>query len=480
MSAAVDAAVGQGELPGDGAQGAPGIDSRSTAAWQAADAAHYLHPFTDHKALAAKGARVIVSGDGIWLRDSEGVRILDAMSGLWCVNLGYGREELIDAATRQMRELPFYNSFFQTAPRVAIELAELLAKVTPPNFRRVFFTSSGSEGNDTVVRMVRRYWELLGQPDRQVIISRRNAYHGSTMAGASLGGMDGMHAQGGLPIPGIVHIDQPFAFGHGRSTDRDAFGLEAARWLEAKIAEIGPERVAAFIGEPVQGAGGVIVPPETYWPEIQRICDRHGILVVSDEVICGFGRTGHWFGCERFGFRPDLMTFAKGVTSGYVPLGGVMVGDRVAEVLVERGGEFEHGFTYSGHPVACAVALATIRVLQKERIVERVREDIGPYFAKGWAALGEHPLVGETQSCGLMAALQLVRQKAPVAAFKASRGVGALCRGHCFANGLVMRAVGDRMIVAPPLVITPAEVDELLARVRRCLDLTLADLSPAA
>ena len=458
--------------------------SRSTADWQAADAAHYLHPFSDPKALAAKGSRVIVSGDGIWLTDSEGARILDAMSGLWCVNLGYGRTELIEAATRQMRELPFYNSFFQTAPRVAIELAELLAEVTPPNFRRVFFTSSGSEGNDTVVRMVRRYWYLLGQPDRQVIISRRNAYHGSTMAGASLGGMDGMHAQGGLPIPGIVHIDQPFAFGfesgNGRTTDRDAFGLEAARWLEAKIVSIGPERVAAFIGEPVQGAGGVIVPPETYWPEIQRICDRHAILVVSDEVICGFGRTGHWFGCERFGFRPDLMTFAKGVTSGYVPLGGVLVGDRIAEVLVERGGEFEHGFTYSGHPVACAVALATIRVLQKERIVERVRDDIGPYLAAGWAALGEHPLVGETQSCGMMAALQLVRRKAPVEAFEASRGVGALCRGHCFANGLVMRAVGDRMIVAPPLVITHAEVDELLARVRHCLDLTLADLSPAA
>ncbi|HPO19501.1 MAG TPA: aminotransferase, partial [Rubrivivax sp.] len=301
---------------------------RSTADWQAADAAHFLHPFTDFKALSAKGARIITRADNIYLWDSEGRKILDAMSGLWCVNVGYGQRALIDAATRQLGELPFYNAFFQTATPPAIELAEALAEVTPPQFQHVFFTGSGSEGNDTVVRMVRRYWDLLGQPERQVIISRRNAYHGSTMAGASLGGMAGMHAQGGLPIPGIVHIEQPHWWLHGRALglSRDDFGRVAAGWLEDKILELGAEKVAAFIGEPVQGAGGVIVPPDSYWPEIQRICDKYGVLLVSDEVICGFGRTGHWFGCERFGFRPDLMTFAKGVTSGYVPLGGVMVG----------------------------------------------------------------------------------------------------------------------------------------------------------
>ncbi len=452
--------------------------TRTTAEWQAADAAHFLHPFTDFQSLASKGARIITRADNIYLWDSDGHKILDAMSGLWCVNVGYGQRALIDAATRQLEQLPFYNAFFQTATPPAIELAELLAEVTPPQFKHVFFGGSGSEGNDTVVRMVRRYWDLLGQPQRQVIVSRRNAYHGSTMAGASLGGMSGMHAQGGLPIPGIVHIEQPHWFELGRTEglSRDEFGLRAAQWLEAKIAEVGADRVAAFIGEPVQGAGGVIVPPETYWPEIQRICDRHGILLVSDEVICGFGRTGHWFGCERFGTRPDLMTFAKGVTSGYVPLGGVMVGDRVAEVLIGRGGEFTHGYTYSGHPVACAVAVANIRLIRELGLVEHVRDDVGPYLAQAFAALAEHPLVGEVQTCGLMGALQLVRDKAGGTAFAPELEVGMVCRGHCFGNGLIMRAVGDRMIIAPPLVITRAQVDELAALIRRCLDLTLADV----
>jgi len=322
---------------------------------------------------------------------------------------------------------------------------------------------------------VRRYWDVLGQPERQVIISRRNAYHGSTMAGASLGGMAGMHAQGGLPIPGIAHIEQPFWFELGRGVSSEAFGLQAAGWLEAKILEIGADKVAAFIGEPVQGAGGVIVPPETYWPEIQRICDKYGVLLVSDEVICGFGRTGHWFGCERFGFRPDLMTFAKGVTSGYVPLGGVMVGQRVAQVLIEQGGEFNHGYTYSGHPVACAVALANIRLLQREHIVENVHDELGPYLAQQFATLVDHPLVGEVQTCGLMGAVQLVRDKSLGTTFAPELEVGMVCRGHCFGNGLIMRAVGDRMIIAPPLVITRAQIDEMMSLIRRCLDLTLSD-----
>jgi len=448
---------------------------RTTREWQAADAAHYLHPFTDFKALASKGSRVITKADNIYLWDSEGHKILDAMSGLWCVNVGYGRRELIDAATKQMSELPFYNSFFQTATPPAIELAELLAQVTPPQFKHVFFSGSGSEGNDTVVRMVRRYWDVLGQPERSVIISRKNAYHGSTMAGASLGGMSGMHAQGGLPIPGITHIEQPFWFELGRDQSREDFGIKAAGWLEGKILEVGADKVAAFIGEPVQGAGGVIVPPETYWPEIQRICDKYGVLIVSDEVICGFGRTGHWFGSERFGFRPDLMTFAKGVTSGYVPLGGVMVGERIAKVLIEQGGEFNHGYTYSGHPVACAVALANIRVLQREGIVARVHDDLGPYLAQQFATLVGHPLVGEVQTCGLMGAVQLVKDAALGTPFDDKLEVGMVCRGHCFGNGLIMRAVGDRMIVAPPLVITRAQIDEMMALIRRCLDLTLAD-----
>jgi len=458
----------------------PGFE-HSTAEWQRLDAAHFLHPFTDFQALAAKGSRVITRGDNVYLWDSDGHKLFDAMSGLWCVNVGYGQQALIDAATRQMQTLPFYNAFFQTTTPPAVALAHKLAQVTPPQFEHVFFSGSGSEGNDTVVRLVRRYWDLKGQPGRHTIISRFNAYHGSTMAGASLGGMTDMHAQGGLPIPGITHIDQPYFVQHGLPGEsKDDFGLRAARWLEAKILEVGPDKVAAFIGEPVQGAGGVIIPPETYWPEIQRICRQYDILLVSDEVICGFGRTGHWFGCQRFGYEPDLITFAKGVTSGYVPLGGVMVGERVARVLIEQGGEFAHGYTYSGHPVACAVGLANIELIERLGLVQQVHDDTGPYLAQRYAELAQHPLVGEAETCGFMAALRLVKRQAqgstPAVAFDPKLSVGMVCRGHCFGNGLIMRAVGDRMIIAPPLVMTRDQIDELVGLIRRCLDLTLADL----
>jgi len=442
----------------------------TTAEWQALDAAHYLHPFTDHKSWAARGTRVITRAEGVYLYDSEGKRILDGMSGLWCVALGYGRRELAEAAYRQMQELPYYNSFFQCANPPAIELADRLARLSPPQFQHAFFTGSGSESNDTLVRMVRRYWELRGQPERQVIISRWNGYHGSTMAGASLGGMKAMHSQGGLPIPGIVHIGQPYWFECGGDLDPDEFGLKAARELEQKILEIGPDKVAAFIGEPVQGAGGVIIPPRTYWPEVQRIVDRYGILLASDEVICGFGRTGEWFGCEHFGTRPDFMTLAKAITSGYQPLGALMVADRVAEVLVGEGGEFFHGFTYSGHPVAAAVANANLEILERERIVERVRTEIAPYWAARWRELADHPLVGEARTLGLFGALELVPRK-PSRTFFPERGtVGTRCRDLSVKNGLVMRAVWDSMIAAPPLVITPAEIDELVSKAVQTLD----------
>jgi putrescine aminotransferase len=452
------------------------IPERSAAEWQALDAAHYLHPFTDHAALSKKGTRLITRAEGVYLYEADGRRILDGMSGLWCVNIGYGRKELADAAYRQMVELPYYNSFFQVAHPPAIELARLLVEVTPAQFNHVFFTGSGSEANDTVVRTVRRYWDVMGQPQRTFIISRRNAYHGSTMAGASLGGMAPMHAQGGLPIPGIVHIRQPYWYGEGGDASPEEFGLAAARALEAKIEEIGPERVAAFIGEPIQGAGGVIIPPASYWPEIQRIVDRYGILLVADEVICGFGRTGEWFGSEYFGNRPDLKPIAKGMSSGYLPIGAVMVGDRVAEGMIERGGEFHHGFTYSGHPVSCAVSCAAISILREERIVERVKEDVGPYLQQRWRELADHPLVGEARSVGLIGALELSADKARRLPFPNPGDVGTLCRDFSIANGLVMRAVRDSMIIAPPLVITRPQIDELVDKARKSLDMTLAEV----
>ena len=452
-----------------------------TAAIQALDSAHFLHPFTDYKDLATRGARVITRGEGIYVWDSEGKRLLDAMSGLWCVNVGYGRKELADAAHEQMMSLPFYNSFFQTTNVPAVQLATKLASLAPKvgerSFQHVFYSSSGSESNDSNVRMVRRYWDLLGQPQRKVIISRLNAYHGSTMAGASLGGMSGMHAQGDLPIPNITHIGQPYYFDNGLPGESVGdFGLRAARWLEDKILELGADKVAAFIAEPVQGAGGVIIPPATYWPEIQRIVDKYGILLISDEVICAFGRLGTWFGYEKFGYKPDLVTFAKAVTSGYVPLGGVLVGDRVAKVLIEKGGEFNHGYTYSGHPVACAVALANLEIMEREQLPQRVHDDLGPYLAQRFVEIGAHPLVGMAETCAFMAGLVLVKNKGRLERFDEDLGVGMICRGHCFSNGLIMRAVGDRMIIAPPLIMTHAQIDEMVTLILRCLDLTYQEV----
>ncbi len=453
--------------------------TRSVSEWQALDAEHYLHPFTDHKDLGEARSRIISRADGVYIYDADGQRILDAMSGLWCVNAGYGQQELIDAATEQLGELPYYNSFFQCASPPSIELAHVLSGITPPQFERVFFAGSGSESIDTMIRLVRRYWELMEQPRRTTIIARVNAYHGSTIAGTSLGGMSPQRAQGGPLVPGIAHIEQPYWFGSDRSMSPDEFGVHAARLLETRIDEIGADKVAAFVGEPVQGAGGVIIPPDTYWPEVQRICRERDILLVTDEVICGFGRLGQWFGADYYGVEPDLMTFAKGVTSGYLPLGGVMVSDRVSDVIVERGGEFFHGYTYSGHPACCAVALANIALMKSEGLVDRVRDSIGPYLQSRWATLAAHPLVGETRMVGLMGALEIVADKVTLERFDDDRGAGTLCRNLSVENGLVMRAVGDTMVVAPPLIIGEAQVDEIVDKAWRALDLTQARLSGA-
>lgn len=454
------------------------VANKSTLELQRLDTAHYLHPFTDYRQLGQKGSRIITRAEGIYLWDSDGNRILDGMAGLWCVNVGYGRRELAEAAYEQMLELPYYNSFFQTATPPAIELASKLARITPEGLNHVFFTGSGSECNDTVIRMVRHYWKCRGQPEKTVLISRENAYHGSTVAGASLGGMKPMHAQGGLPIPGIVHIEQPYWFENGGKLSPDDYGIKAARALEAKIDELGEDRVAAFVAEPIQGAGGVIIPPETYWPEIRRICAEREILLVMDEVICGFGRTGHWFGSDLYGVRPDLLCMAKGMSSGYLPIGGVMVADHVVEALLE-GGEFFHGYTYSGHPTCCAVASRNIRILEDEGIVEHVRDAAAPYLAERWAELGEHPIVGEARSRGLVAALELVRDKHARTRYPEVGRTGTLCRDICFANGIIMRAVRDTMIVSPPLVITRGQIDELVGLARRCLDETAQALGAA-
>ncbi len=442
-----------------------------TAEMQAMDAAHHMHPFTQGEGLAKQGARIITRAEGVYLWDSEGNRILDGMAGLWCVNVGYGQRRISDAVHRQMQQLPYYNTFFMTSHPPALELAAKLAELAPGNLNHVFFNGSGSETNDTMMRMVRHYWALKGKPEKTTIISRHNAYHGSTMAAASLGGMNFMHAQGGLPIPGIRHIAQPYWYGEGGDRDQLEYGLACARQLETEIDRLGEDKVAAFIAEPVQGAGGVIIPPDSYWPEISRICAERDILLVVDEVICGFGRTGHWFGSQAYDLDPDILSVAKGLSSGYLPIAATIVSDEIAGVIGKS--EFAHGYTYSAHPACCAAALANIAILEEDGIIATVAEKTAPHFATRLQELADHELVGEVRSLGLMAAIELTPDKSSRAPFASETGhAGLICRERCFENGLVMRHVRDSMILSPPLVITTAEIDDMVRLARKSLDET--------
>jgi putrescine aminotransferase len=435
------------------------------------DQSHHLHPFTDFHEYAQHGGRIVSKAEHIYITDSEGHQMLDGMSGLWCCNLGYSQKGIVDAVYQQMQELPYYNNFFQCSNQPAVELAKALVDVTPARFNHVFFTNSGSEANDTNIRLIHRYFDLLGKPGKKHIISRKNAYHGSTIAAASLGGMSGMHKQArGLDY--VHHINQPHWFEEGGELDPDTFGTQVARELETMIDKLGENKVAAFIAEPVQGAGGVIIPPDTYWPEIQRICNERDILLIADEVICGFGRTGQWFGSETYGIEPDLMTFAKAVTNGYMPLGGVMVGDKVADVLLSGGGEFTHGLTYSGHPAACAAGLATLKILNDTNVIETAATTVAPHFQTRLREFEDHPIVGQVRGRGMFAAIELVSDKTTRERL-ASDSAGALyCRNSANANGLMVRQTGDAMITAPPLICNTDEIDILIDKLGVALDET--------
>jgi putrescine aminotransferase len=440
---------------------------------------HHMQPFSANGELAEAGARIIDKADGCYIWDTDGNKILDAMSGLWCTSIGYGRDEIADAVAEQMKKLPYYNTFFKTSHSPAALLAERLATLAPEHINKVFFSSGGSDANDTNIRLVRHYWATKGKKSKKTIIARHNAYHGSTVGAASLGGMKFMHEQGDLPIPGIVHINQPYWYAEGGDKDPETFGLERARELEEKILELGEDNVAAFIGEPIQGAGGVIIPPDSYWPEIQRICDKYEILLIADEVICGFGRTGNWFASTTFNIKPDLITIAKGLSSGYLPIGGVLISDRVADVIYsEEGGEFNHGYTYSGHPATCIAALKNLDIMERENLIDRIKNELGPYLKERWLTLSDHPLVGEARLMGTVGAIELTPDKASRAPFKAKEGtVGTICRDYCFANNLIMRAVGDTMIISPQFTMSFEEVDELVAKARLCLDKTLEQIT---
>ena len=442
-----------------------------TASLRKLDQSHHLHPFTDFHEYAEHGGRIFSKAEHIYIYDSEGHKMLDGMSGLWCCNLGYSQQSIIEAVYRQMQELPYYNNFFNCSNQPAVELAKALVDVTPANFNHVFFTNSGSEANDTNIKLAHRYFDLIGKPSKKLIISRKNAYHGSTVAAASLGGMSAMHKQArGLDY--VHHINQPHWFEEGAEEDPNAFGIRVAQELAAKIDELGEDNVAAFIAEPVQGAGGVIIPPDSYWPEVQRICDERDILLIADEVICGFGRTGKWFGSETYGIKPDLMTFAKAVTNGYMPLGGVMVGDRVADVLLAGGGEFAHGLTYSGHPAACAAGLETLRILKDTNIIGTAASDVAPHFQARLQEYVDHPIVGQVRGKGMFAAVELVSDKSSRERLAPESGGAVYCRNVANENGLMVRQTGDAMIMAPPLVCNREEIDILIDKLGAALDAT--------
>lgn len=441
------------------------------------DRDHHLHPFTDPKVLIDEGGpTVIVRGEGCTLWDEQGRSYLDALAGLWCVNVGYGRAELAEVAADQMRRLAYYNTFFKTTSPPTAALAGRLAALMPAGLDRVLFANSGSEALDSIVRLSRHFWALEGKPDKWVMIGREEGYHGSTLATVSLGGIAGMRAQGRLPLPGFAQVKAPYAFKHAPCADPAAFAEQAADWFDAKIREIGADRVAAVVVEPVQGAGGVIIPPPGYLARVQEICRRHDVLFVLDEVVSGFGRLGAWSAAERFGLSPDFMALAKGLSSGYQPISAVMIGDRVAAALIDKGGDLAHGFTYSGHPVAAAVALANLDIIAREGLVERVRDDLEAYFAAALARLAGHPLVGEVRSIGLIGAVELVQQRDPRVAFDPVGVVAAVVRDQMQQRGVILRAVRDALVIAPPLVVSHAEIDRIVDTLAEVLDLVCHEL----
>jgi putrescine aminotransferase len=446
----------------------------STGMWQTRDSKCYLHPFTDHAALKARGARIVSHAEGVYVWDTDGNKVLDGLAGLGCVNIGYGRPELVRAAADQMQRLSFCQSFFNTSNQPAIRLAEALIDIAPAGLEHVFFQSSGSEANETAARLIRKYWQLSGRPEKRFIIARENAYHGSTMLAASLSGIPPMHEAGGdLPLPNITHIKAPYRYLNGPDLPSAEFGRIAAGWLEDEIVALGADNVAAFFAEPLQGAGGAIIPPDSYWPEIQRICRKYDVLLAVDEVVSGFGRTGAWFGCDTYGISPDVMQVAKGLTSAYAPLSATLISGRIGKTLIDKVGEWHHGFTYSGHPTCCAVALENIRILRGEHIIETVRDDLAPYFAAHVAALSDHPAVGDARSCGLLAGIQLVAGKSERRLFDEALGVGEACSAFALRHGLALRSIGDTMALMPPLVITKPQLDFVF-------EVTLASLDHVA
>ena len=443
----------------------------------ARDVAYHLHGYTNAVRQEQEGPQVLTEGKGIYVYDENGREFIEGMAGLWSVSLGFGEPRLIDAAVRQMKKLPFYHTFTQKAPVVTIELAEKLIGMAPVPMSKVFFANSGSEANDTIVKMVWYYSNARGLPDKKKIISRRKGYHGVTVASASLTGLPNNHRDFDLPIANILHTDCPHYYRFGQEGESEAqFAQRMADSLEQLILAEGPDTVAAFIAEPVMGAGGVILPPAGYFDLIQPILQKHDILFIADEIICGFGRTGNMFGSQTYKLKPDMMSMAKALSSSYLPISAVMINEKVYKVLRDNTakiGTFGHGFTYSGHPVSAAVALETLKIYEERNIVAQVRQ-VAPLFQRGLRHFLSHPLIGEARSVGLIGALELVKSKSSKEPFTPQQGVGVQLAKSCQEQGLITRAIADSIAFCPPLIITEAEIEEMFRRFGKALDATWA------
>jgi 4-aminobutyrate--pyruvate transaminase len=440
---------------------------------EARDAASVVHPLTNLKTHLEKGPVVVAEGDGVWVTDIHGKRYIEGMAGLWCLALGYGQERLVEAATNQMRRLPYYHLTNHKSHSPVIELAEKLLEIAPVPMSKIWFSNSGSEGNDSAARIAWYYWAAVGQPQRRKIISHRQAYHGNTIAAASLSGMFYNHASFGLPLDGFLHVTPPHHYRFAQPGEsEDDFATRLADELDTLIEAEGPETVAAFFTEPVMGSGGVIVPPPTYYKKIQAVLKKHNVLLVADEVITGFCRTGNMFGSTTMGLEPDMLVCAKGLSNAYIPISALMINARVFDAIAaesDRVGVFGLSFTYSGHPVSAAVAREALAIYEEEDIVGHVRR-VGPKMQDGLRKFLDHPLVGEVRGVGLVAGVELVADKANGTPFDKALAVGPYCNARAEEHGLIVRAIGDTISFCPPLIIDEGEIDEMLARFGRALD----------
>jgi adenosylmethionine-8-amino-7-oxononanoate aminotransferase len=436
--------------------------------WLERDQQHLLHPL--QHPTAHQNPLIIESGHGIWLRTVDGREVIDGLAGLWNVLIGHGNEELAEAAHRQMAELAFTSNYVGVSNRPAIALAERLAGFAYPSLNYTYFTSGGAEANESAFKTARYYWKRLGKPDKIKVIARQDAYHGVTLAAMSATGITPYWPMFEPRVPGFLHIAAPYPYRYeGDVKEGESIGQAAARALEEAIVREGPDTVAAFIAEPVQGAGGVIVPPDDYFPRVREICDEYDVLLIADEVITGFGRTGDWFALNRWGVEPDVMTFAKGITSGYLPLGGMQLSDEIRDAILSAppNQRWMHAYTYSGHATCCAVGLKNLDILERENLVERA-EQMGQRLLAGLQTLMELPMVGDVRGLGLMAAVEFVADRES----KAPAGIGDRVQQACLERDLFTRTKGDSLLLAPPLIISQAEVDQVVAIVGEAIEMT--------